>query len=339
MNNKNLIYLIIFLVLLGVAGWLLTQEDKSSSIDLEGKDRYAFTISDTASIDKIIIKDKTPNEVSLSRSENGWVVDGKHRVRKEAIKTLLATLSRMEMRNFISEKMQQTVIRRMTVYGKEVEIYKNGVLSKVFYVGTEAQDEMATYMMIKGSDQPFAVHIPGFNGFLSTRFFTQSYLWKSRDAITVNPSSIREVEMIYPDSVAASFRVNRFSADSLYITNMESGGIMKNRSEVNTNLFLGVLKNVKYEGAIISSDPIYHKRDSLLASTPVFILTVTDIDGKKVKLSGYKIKGPLESFDPDVDLKEYDPDRLHGFINDDQMVLLQYYGLKNVLKTYQDFSR
>lgn len=327
-----------FLVLLGVAGWLITEDSSNGTITREGKASYDFSIKDTAEVDKIIIQDKTPSKVVLTRSKDGWLVDNDFRARKEAIRTLLLTLSRMEMRNFIEDKMQQTVIKRMAVYGKEVEVYKNGKLFKVFYIGTESQDEMATYMMLKGSDQPFAVSIPGFNGFLSSRFFTQASLWRSRDVITINPRNIREVEMIYTDSAYASFKITRYSADSLYVTRIQDGQIINKLNAVNTNLFLSAFRNLKYEGAIIPTDKIYHKRDSLLANIPVFKLKITDNDGKNTELCGYHIKAPLESYDPDVALKEYDPDRMHGFINNEQMVLIQYYGLRHVLKGYSHFS-
>ena len=336
--KKNLVYLLLFVVLLGIAGWLLTKENDKGTIDKLGEEAFAFTIRDTASIDKIIIKDKRPGKVILNRTMRGWTVNDNGLAREDAIETLLETLARMEMRNFITEELQQTVLKRMAVFGKEVEIYKKGKLFKVFFVGTESQDELATYMMIKGSDQPFAVHIPGFNGFLSTRFFCDEHLWRSRDIISMDPRSIREIEMIYPDSANASFKVSRFSTDSVYITNIESGEILKNRSSVKTNLFLSVFKSLKYEGAIIPGDKIYEKQDSLLASEPVFRLKVTDNNGNITTLSGYKIKGSIEVFDPDLDVHEFDPDRLHGFINDKQMVLLQYYGLRNVLKSYRYFS-
>ncbi|HAD96919.1 MAG TPA: hypothetical protein DCG19_05900, partial [Cryomorphaceae bacterium] len=166
--KKNLIYLLVFIVLLVVAGWLLTRNNREGTLGLEGNERYAFAIKDTGDVDKIIIKDKTPSEIILKRDDHHWTVNGSGRAREDAIEILLETLYRMEMRNFIPERMQPTVIKRMAVRGKEVQIYKNGKLAKTFYVGTEAHDEMATYMLIKGSDQPFAVHIPGFNGFLST---------------------------------------------------------------------------------------------------------------------------------------------------------------------------
>lgn len=336
--NKNLIYLLLFVVLLGIAGWLVSENSGGSTITNKGKEAYAFTIADTASIDKIIIKDKTPREIILTRSKKGWLVNGDFRARKEATATLLETLARMEMRNFVQDKMQQTVIKRMAVYGKEVNIYKNGKLFKILYIGTETPDEMGTYMMLKGSDQPFAVHIPGFNGYLSSRFFTQAHLWRSRDVITIEPNHVREIEMMYPDSVGASFKLHRFSGDSLYITTLSDGSVVKKRNVINTNLFLSAFRNLKYEGVIIPSDKIFSKQDSLLASIPVFKLKITDVQGDVTELSGYHIKAPLESYDPDVALKEFDPDRMYGFINNKQMVLIQYYGLRHVLKGVGYFS-
>ncbi len=336
MSRKNIVYLLTFIILLAVAGWLYTSRSKGTTLDR--KVEYNFTIRDTANVDKIIIEDKSPAKVILSRSTNGWMVNGEFKARKDAIEVLLETLHRMEMRNFIPEKLQQTVIKRLSVFGKEVQVFKNGKLFKTFYVGTNSQDEMATYMMIKGAAAPYAVHIPGFNGFLSTRFFTDDNLWRSRDLISMNPVNIKEVKMYYPDSVDASFKISIFNSDSLFITRLNDNRIVKNVNMVNTRLFLSAFRNLKYEGAIVPTDPIWQRRDSLLASIPAFRLEVKDVDGKVTAVSGYRIKGSILPVEEDEEEAEYDPDRMHGFINDERMVLLQFYGLKNVLKSLSYFT-
>ncbi len=337
MKNKNLVYLLVLIVLLGVAGWLISKRNSSGTLDR--KLDYSFTIPDTASIDKIIIKDKTPSQVTLHRTDGYWVVNDEFRARKDAINTLLETLNRMQMRNFIEEKMKPTVLKRMAVYGKEVNIYKNGKLFRTFFVGTETHDEMATYMMIKGSEAPFAVHIPGFNGYLSSRFFTAPELWRSRDVTLVNPKSVREVQMVFPDSLNKSFRITVFSPDSLYLTNLETEKVVRGANKVKMRIYVAAASQIKYEGAILPSDPIYSRRDSLLASTPVFYITVKDVDGKSTRLEGYKIKGPDELPDPTLEVPEFDPDRLHAFINRERMVLIQYYGLQHVFKPIDYFVK
>ncbi len=327
--KKNLLYLLVFVVLLALAGYLIL--DKEGKSTLERTQNYDFTISDTASVDKIVISDKKPSSVTLTRENGGWVVNNSGRARKDAINTLLLTFYRMEMRNFLPDRMKETALKRMAVYGKKVEVYKNGVPFKTFYVGTESQDEMATYMMIEGSDAPYAVHIPGFNGYLSSRFFADASLWRSREIFSIPANRIRKVELLYPKDPAQSFSVNRFSADSLYVLKTASNQVMQSVNRVNVKLYLGIFDKLSYEGAIVETDPIWGRRDSLLASTPVFTLTVTDTEGERKTLSGYHIVAPPENFDTNPETSMYDPDRLHGFIDNKRMVLLQYYGLKSAL--------
>lgn len=335
MKNKNIIYLLVLVVLVAVAAWLLSSRNDSGT--LERKMDYEFTIKDTAAIDKIVLSDKSPSTVTLTREGRYWMVNGEYRARRDAINTLLETLNRMEMRNFIEERMKQTVIKRMSVYGKEVKVYKDGELFKTFYVGTETHDELGTYMMIKGADAPYAVHIPGFNGFLSTRFFVDPVLWRSRDIVTMDSRDIREVQTVYPDSMEASFKITVHSPDSLYLTSLKTGQVVPGVNRVKMRVYLAAISQMKYEGAILPTDPISLRRDSLLASTPVFYITVKDKKDNTTRVEGFKIKGPEQVMDPTLEAPEYDPDRLHGFIDRERMVLLQYYGLQNVLKPISHF--
>jgi hypothetical protein len=179
MKRTTLLYAALIIVLATVSVWLMMDTNEESTLE-DLKEEYRFYVEDTAAIDKIVIFDKTPSRVELTRSEDGWLVDGDHPARDEAVETLLLTLNRMQMRNFIPERMKETVIKRMSVYGKTVEVYADGDLIKTIIVGTDTPDDMGTYMMIQGASAPYAVHMPGFNGFLSTRFFTEPWLWYKR---------------------------------------------------------------------------------------------------------------------------------------------------------------
>lgn len=328
--KKNLLYLIVFLILLVVAGWLFSESSGGST--LEGAENYDFAIKDTAAIQKIVISDKSPKQVTLSRRGNRWLLDGEYPVRKDAMEVLLETLYRMEMRNFLPQRMIPTVEKNLAVYGKRVEIYKNGSLDKTLIVGLPTGDEMGTYMKLEDGDAPYAVHIPGFNGFLNTRFIVDSHLWRSRELVSISPRNIKELSVIFPDSLGQSFILKVFSPDSLFFLRAADNKVMTEASQAKGRLLLSAMKKLSYEGEIIPSDPIYSRRDSLLASTPVFKVQVKDIDGKKQSFSGYKIKAAPETIDFDDPQTFYDPDRLHGFINEDRMVLLQYYGLRKIIR-------
>lgn len=93
--KKNLLYLIVFVVLLLVAGYFLSEDGGTST--LEGPENYDFAIKDTASINKIIISDKTPNRATIRRTSDGWELDGEYAVRRDAIEILLETLYRLSL--------------------------------------------------------------------------------------------------------------------------------------------------------------------------------------------------------------------------------------------------
>lgn len=317
-----------------VAGYLLSQNTNNST--LEGPENYAFAIKDTASITKIVISDKSPSEASLTRTSDGWMLSGGQAARRDAIEVLMETLYRMEMKNFLPQRMVPEVERQLSVYGKKVQIYQNDRLTRVFYVGLPTPSEMGTYMKIEGGDLPYAVHIPGFNGFLNTRFITEPYLWRARDLVRINARNIKEVEMIYPDSLSESFKIRVFSPDSIYMLDAEQNVLEEDFSTIKGQLYLAACAKLKYEGEIIPSDPIFSRKDSLLASTPLFTLKVRSTGGEETKISGYRIKAAPETIDYDDPSSFYDPDRMHGFINDERMVLLQFYGLRNVLKSKGD---
>lgn len=334
--KKNFLYLGLLLALIFIAAYLTQSKEGDSTLDR--KMDYSFTIKDTAQIDRIVITDKKPSKIDLKKVGNHWIVNGGPKARQDAIDVLMLTFYRMEMRNFLQEKMKDPVYKRMSVYGKEVKIYGKGKLMKHIYIGTETPDEMATYMMIKNADAPYAVHIPGFNGFLSSRFFTQEELWRSREIFSLAQDQISEVEMIYPSAPNESFKIRAFNRDSLTVSSLDGKTIVRNVNTMNVQMYLNSFKTVSYEGAIVPSDPIWARKDSLLASQPVFRLAVKDKTGQTKTLIGYAIKPPTESFDPEVPLPDKDPDRLHAFINEKDMVLVQYYGLQNILQPLEYFK-
>ena len=55
---------------------------------------------------------------------------------------------------------------------------------KTIYIGGETADQLGTYMMISGAKEPYIVHIPGFNGYLSSRFLCKKEAWRSKKIFT-----------------------------------------------------------------------------------------------------------------------------------------------------------
>ena len=333
--KKNLIYLLVFLILLGVAGWLIS--NRSTNSTLEGEANYSFSVPDTAALEKIVIQSKDPHKAVLERRSSGWMVNGDYPVREEALQTLLETLHDMELRRFLPQRLHESVMKNMMVYGKKVELYKGDEPYRTFYVGTSTPDQLGTYMMMKNGDAPYAVHIKGFNGFLETRFIAEPHLWRKREIFTIDPSVVKEIRMTYPDSLEASFQLRMFSSDSMYFRRASDEKVLTEVNKTRARLFKAALRDLSYESLILPDEPAYELRDSLQSTPPLFRLTLKDTRGNTQELSGYRIQGEEGTVDPERPQTKYDPDRMHGFINGKEMVLLQYYGLRNVLRPLDYF--
>lgn len=329
---KKLLPYISLLLLSALAIWLWNRSQDRSSLGGIEKEWSEFSIEDTASIDRIVISDKVPMKVDLIKTDGKWQLNGRA-LRKDAIEVLLETLKRMEMRNFVAENSKDEILRRMATYGKEVIVYSKGEEIAHFFVGTDTPDHLATYMLKKGAELPFAVHIPGFNGYLSSRFITKEVLWYNRSLIGQDVSNLNLFKMDYSDASMPSVHLQKnddASWQNLIEPDMDQKWI---------TAYLKQLEKANYEGAIVTSDKIFMRKDSLLNSTPYLQFAWADMQGNSHWLKAYKIKAEADAADAQGNPLNFDPDRMHAIYDDGRMVLLQFYGLRFILGGPQALSK
>ena len=315
------------------------------------KAQYDFAVPDTSSITKVIIRDKKPSSVTLERTPTGWVVDSVHPARKDAIEVLLKTLGEVRLKNFVTESAVPEIEQRMEVYGKWVEVFVGEQRVKHYIVGTETPDMLGTYYKMVGAELPFSVYIQGFNGYLSTRFFTESTLWRDRTIFGLAPAAIKNIEMVLPQDPNGGWVITRQNLEQPDGPLLEPASAPEHWSMVDEKfkavpvndplaLFTVVksLQTLKYEGAIIPTDNVWAKKDSIFASTPAFELFVHTVDGQQLRTRAYykKLEGQQQAADGTVHV--WDPDRFYAELPDGRMVLIQRYGWRNLLKLRWDFA-
>ena len=91
MPKKQLFYLAL-IILFGALIWFLSTDEKSTIIDDNN-----FAVSDTSSVSKIFIADRSGKTITLDRVGNKWMVNNKYGVRKDAIKTILTTINQIKI--------------------------------------------------------------------------------------------------------------------------------------------------------------------------------------------------------------------------------------------------
>ena len=103
------------------------------------------------------------------------------------------------------------IIKQLATTGVKVEIYyKNNI--KTYTVGGSTSDHLGTYMLMEDGDNPYVVHIPGFNGFLSPRYGFQGYEldinnWRDNTLFEIDSENINEVSLYNYINKKESFKI------------------------------------------------------------------------------------------------------------------------------------
>lgn len=321
-SNKILIVAIVILAIL-VSYFIYTSNSKTLRGELSD-----FAVEDTAAIDKIFLADKLGHTSLLTRvSSTEWRI-GDYLARQDAINTLLFTVKKMKVKAPVAKSMEAKVLKDMSGIGqRKLEIYAGGRLLKTIFISIETMDKMGTYMLIEGSTVPFEVHIQGHRGFLQSRFITDARLWRDPAIFRHDYRDIRKISVNYPEVPQQSFDVlyngqnpslmvagKKFEADSLALYE-----------------YMNAFKNVVYEYIVTESFP-EQRKDSILANTPFVQIAVTDKSGKINSIKGYRRAAGPEETDPDGNPLKFDPDRMYGYLNGKDFLLVQYFQFDRLLK-------
>lgn len=334
MKNKNRL-LLVLLVLLGILAGVLFFTKKLGTIQHELKD---FAIQDSASVDKIFLADKAGKSVKLTRTGNGWLVNDSFPARQEAINTILLTMLRLQVKNPVAKAARSTVIKNMAAQGTKVEIYVKGELNKTYYVGGATQDQLGTFMLIENSTTPFVMFLPGMNGYLTTRYFTDAMQWKTRTIFKYAPEEIASVSVVYVDSADQSYSIDcttrllsqagpiKHTIPSLYIDSLA------------LRAYLMGFSNIQFELVVNGMKP--EKRDSILQSQPLCFMNVVDKKGVKNNLVfyGMAVNERSLAIADEKGAFKYDPDRMFVYLNGKDFLIVQHFVFDKLLRRLTDFA-
>ncbi|MGB0917803.1 MAG: DUF4340 domain-containing protein, partial [Flavobacteriales bacterium] len=289
-------------------------------------DLHNFAVKDTAEVTKVFMADKGGQTVLLERQENNeWIVNGTHTSRKDAIDLLLKTISRVEMKAPVANTAHDNIVKLLAGKSTKVEIYKGNDLEKTYYVGDATKDNMGTYMLIEGSRTPFICHIPGFYGYLSSRYMTKELEWRNSRIFNHRLPQIREIKVEFHTEPERSFRITHNEKREVQLFSMfPSEKLVPNMDTVFVKRYMLNYQNVNFEGI----QPYDANRvDSIVNSPPFFTVTMTDAKGITRSVRSYRIPANPDAIDLDGKPLIWDTDRMHGVINgnEDEIALIQYF--------------
>jgi hypothetical protein len=336
--NKKTIILLSALAIVIISYFLL---NRNISNTITGNDRN-FEFSSTDKIDKVFLSNKASKKfVTLTKQdEKNWLVNGKFKVSMTQIELLFSTLKNLRVKRPVSKNEKNTVVKDMALNATKVEIYENGKISKVFYVGQNTQNEMATYFFMEGGKEPYVCYIPGDDSYLNARFFTDVVAWRSKNIFSSKAEDIQKIAVDWIDTPERSFVIDNSQKEPVL---MSGGKTFKNNVEVNLNKlrsYLNLWENLSFEGFPISLDA--HQIDSVSKTRPFLVMQLTDKKGKTTKLTVHRKSLKKDSriqTDMEGNPLEFEMEKYYAFINDNnkEIVQIQDYVFGKVMKYRTDF--
>ena len=335
---KNKIIIVLVLVLVGVAAYLWLSPNDDAAYREEMRD---FGVKNIEAIDEIIISEKGHDSIVLTKNGESWKVNGKFMARPDLMSTLLSTINKVKVKNRIPKEGIKQLSSLMAVHHKWVQIYANDELVKSYWVGGKTMDSRGTYMLMLNeegevSTTPFVTHIEGFEGYLTERYASDEDLWRDTHLFYFPEMGIKTIMVEYPQNKAQSFKVeideNKIELFPLY---SDVAAPKVNMAALKT--YLLNYKEVAAESFVTKNN--LSKRDSLLKTTPEFVITVIDTKNNKNTVKGYKRKTQPGEVNYLGQHTEYDVDRLFGITsNDKELCILQYYIFDRLTKNLSDFT-
>lgn len=332
---KRNIVLFVVLILLVVTAWIV--KSRSGSSTLSDKPLSDFAISDTSTVNKIIITDQTGQHATLERIPgNGlWKLNGKYFAREDAVNIILMTINRIRIRGNVSDAARDNMMKLLVTSGKKVEIFTGGKEpAKIYYVGVPTPDHTGTMMLLEipgigRSEDPFITHIEGFTGFLSTRFFTNETEWRYTGIFNYPELAIRKVKVIHHLQPASSFEVtfdggNNFQLYSGY--DEHTGGFNSMIAKFDTIAVKNLLvqfKKVHVESFLTNLKS--EAADSIKKSMPAYSISVENDKGVSTSVDLYLRLSASPEYNEDGTVNPWDVGHFWAKTQDNELALAQTY--------------
>ncbi|MBL0341960.1 MAG: DUF4340 domain-containing protein [Bacteroidetes bacterium] len=333
--KKNKVFLIVFILLAIIAGWLFYIKS-NSTISEALRD---FAVKDTGEVVKIFMADKAGQSVTLEKIEdNDWVLNGKDPARPDAIKTLLATLHDLEVRSPVGKSGYNNVIKGIATRGIKIEVYKKNGIFKVFYVGGPTQDQLGTFMYLENSTVPFIIHIPGFDGYLTPRFIVRPEDWRIKNVFRVKQGNLKSLAVVDRERPGFVFTITSDAAKNYKLLDAD-GTEFQNVSQDKIFSYLQFYEMINYE--MIEKNFKSTQIDSIKATTPFRSISLTSPDGTLRKVNLWRRPQNEKTTNKANEAGTpypYDIDRMVAQIEGDtSMIVVQYFTFEKLFRKPADF--
>ncbi|MEI7499954.1 MAG: hypothetical protein WCK84_05840 [Bacteroidota bacterium] len=347
-KNRSIFIAFLSLALIALALWL-TQSRTTFRRSLSD-----FALDDSSNVTMIFLSDKNNNSVKLTKLSPGkWMVNDKYQAQKLNVELLLKTMLEIAVQQPVAKAAHDNIVKELAVNAVKVEIYQfvyridlfglirwfpHEKLTKVYYVGGATQSNESCFMLMEHSSVPFMIFQPGFRGFVSPRYSPIEKYWRDYNVFRTAIPEIATVRVEVPGRADYSYEVRNRGNNSFSMISLSDNKEIPEYDTLKLLNFLSGFRNLNYETLLNDMDKT--RKDSILASQPFIIITLTDTSGISKTITTFHKQGAAGQTDPEGNPLPYDLDRLYASVNQGKdFTLIQYFSFEKVLRPKPFFMR
>lgn len=312
-----------------------------------GTARSEFGTGSGDEISKVILTQGDERVVYLERQEEEWFLNHEYMANMPAVRDLLSTLRRVEIRRPVSVASRDETAAEIKKGGVRVDVFVGGYRINLpggegvlpyqkrirSFMVWEDQDGNKTYMMQAGSSYPYEVHIPGVLSGIGEVFEPDLHLWKDAVVVRLGNEEVAGVKAEFPGREEASYTLEmnngeytlRTQAETIYPERIDSSRVEQ---------FVGGFAYLYYERLLPGSenDP----PEDILNENEFLRLEVSDQTGNNTNLWFYRRLPPGDG-SLVSELRDHDPNRFYLRVDGGDYALAQYFVFQPVIRDIQWF--
>lgn len=284
MFKKNLKLIIPFAILLSMAAYfILTQKNVTFN-----KNETSFIIKDTASINKITITNSL-DTVILTKTEGRWIVNNRYNINALMLSLCLKVLSEVEIQSAFSGEMAGSISEIILKNGAKVEVSSNTkTIATVWYFPDIARKMV--YAMADGTNKPFVVAIPSYNGNFAGVFYSHHRAWRNENITTFNLKNINIVHVTDYIKKENSFDLNITQNGNAFLNTANNEALPVNQKAL--QMYLLGFTSLQATNYLYNSETI----DSIKKQNKINAIEVKLFSGQSFSFHIYPKGNPASAF-------------------------------------------
>ncbi|SEP57215.1 DUF4340 domain-containing protein [Neolewinella agarilytica] len=207
--NRTLILLLAVLLLGGIAWYATTAGAAPEKVSERGNDRQ-FGYSNIDEVHRIFIADRKEHTATFTRGGvTGWLVDGRP-ANENIMKNMMTTLQKIDIQSLPTSKAVPNMVKNLATEGILVQLFDEaGKKLRGYYIGGSTNDEMGTFAIMEGSENPYIVQMTGWTGNIRARFNLWDDDWRDKVYFRIDPDRVERFSIEYPTIRNKSFLLEK----------------------------------------------------------------------------------------------------------------------------------